>query len=172
MCFRCDTDDESYDPLIGACRSCFDYEELKMLKLHVHAALIKAWADGAEIEVRSPPGSGWRSCEHPAWCVGAEYRIKPTPHKWQKEVDAFKAGSSCQWRWLEMRDPPLGHIWHQCVAPDWNNERIEFRIKPGAVVQHWYFEPSMHRGMGEQAGMANLKLTFENGVLMRAEVLK
>ncbi len=43
---------------------------------HKHAELIKAWADGAEIEVR-PPGSRdfYLSC-NPCWYDRHEYRIK------------------------------------------------------------------------------------------------
>jgi len=49
---------------------------------HKHADLIKAWADGAEIEYRSYSSSNW----HPI-CLGwtwdttliVEYRIKPEP---------------------------------------------------------------------------------------------
>ena len=39
---------------------------------HKHAALIKAWADGAEIQ--------WRQCEGDAWkpaSLSLEYRVKP-----------------------------------------------------------------------------------------------
>jgi hypothetical protein len=45
---------------------------------HKHAALIKAWADGAEIEKRW--GNEWLKhawCD--AWHHDLEYRIKPTP---------------------------------------------------------------------------------------------
>lgn len=46
---------------------------------HKHAALIKAWADGAEIEV-SMDGSHWSDCRGaPAFNVNFKYRIKPEP---------------------------------------------------------------------------------------------
>jgi hypothetical protein len=43
-----------------------------------HAALIKLWADGAEIQYkyRSQPEE-WRDCPHPGWHDTDEYRIKP-----------------------------------------------------------------------------------------------
>lgn len=45
---------------------------------HKHAALIKAWADGAEIQWRR--GDEWMSClPSPAWYEDKEYRIKPEP---------------------------------------------------------------------------------------------
>jgi hypothetical protein len=51
---------------------------------HIHAELIKAWADGAEIEARYLKASGWTEWRLEdggfIWYVGgAEYRIKPEP---------------------------------------------------------------------------------------------
>ena len=45
---------------------------------HKHAALIKAWADGAEIEVKNS-GGYWVGCIDPYWSSDAKYRIKPEP---------------------------------------------------------------------------------------------
>lgn len=44
---------------------------------HKHAELIKAWADGAEIEFDT--GVGWKSVSGPCWSEINRYRIKPTP---------------------------------------------------------------------------------------------
>ena len=46
-----------------------------MNKPHKHAELIKAWADGAEIEylIRN---TEWRTTTQPAWDQCTEYRIK------------------------------------------------------------------------------------------------
>jgi hypothetical protein len=52
-----------------------------MNKPHKHAELIKAWADGAEIEVNCPK-NGWVSVSNPYWSDDreqSEYRIKPKP---------------------------------------------------------------------------------------------
>ena len=46
---------------------------------HKHADLIKAWADGAEIETRPYSDAGWFPLEEPHWHVEREYRIKPEP---------------------------------------------------------------------------------------------
>lgn len=54
---------------------------------HKHAELIKAWADGAEIECRSVSVNKWVTLDgpggdtQPAWLDGCEYRIKPQPPK-------------------------------------------------------------------------------------------
>ena len=45
------------------------------MKPHKHAELIKAWADGAEIEVKKP--DGWEIRFSPKWHPDNEYRIKP-----------------------------------------------------------------------------------------------
>ena len=45
---------------------------------HKHAALIKAWADGAEIE-RRDSDCYWISVNQPVWNTDSEYRIKPEP---------------------------------------------------------------------------------------------
>ncbi len=56
-------------------------KELKQMNKtpHVHATLIKAWADGAEIQYRR--GIHWYDVQpigcQPLWCKSTEYRIKP-----------------------------------------------------------------------------------------------
>ena len=51
-----------------------------MKQPHKHAELIKAWADGAEIEVWHPIDEEWVSREiAPLWYESYEYRIKPEP---------------------------------------------------------------------------------------------
>lgn len=51
-------------------------------KPHVHAELIKAWADGAEIQ--DWKGSFWQDCQYPTWNVFHLYRIKPEPIKTER----------------------------------------------------------------------------------------
>lgn len=46
---------------------------------HKYAEVIKAWADGAEIEVKYPSETTWRACVNPIWDLVHEYRVKPTP---------------------------------------------------------------------------------------------
>jgi hypothetical protein len=48
-------------------------------KPHKHAECIKAWADGAEIEVRSDDKDTWETKTMPTWFNCLEYRIKPQP---------------------------------------------------------------------------------------------
>ena len=44
---------------------------------HPHAALIKAWADGADVEFFID--GKWLIIKHPNWDYPVEYRIKPEP---------------------------------------------------------------------------------------------
>lgn len=46
---------------------------------HVHAELIKAWADGAEIEWLDQHADTWRLATVPGWDKFVTYRIKPEP---------------------------------------------------------------------------------------------
>jgi hypothetical protein len=61
-------------------------------KPHVHAALIKAWADGATIQCKwSDSKSGapdkWEDLGTPQWLRDCEYRIKPTTGKYRVWLD-------------------------------------------------------------------------------------
>ena len=47
-----------------------------MNKPHKHAKLIKAWADGAEIERKNPLTNEWVKSIDPMWVETSEYRIK------------------------------------------------------------------------------------------------
>lgn len=57
------------------------------MKPHKHAELIKAWADGAQIQSRwdMTNGKGWSDwrdeSETPEWFIDWEYRIKPEEKK-------------------------------------------------------------------------------------------
>jgi hypothetical protein len=50
-----------------------------MSKPHKHAKIIKAWADGAEIEYRSTGFTEWFECPEPKWFIDFQYRVKPQP---------------------------------------------------------------------------------------------
>ena len=58
-----------------------------MNKPHKHSEVIKAWADGAEIECRCPvSNSGWSPTNAPFWLEDYEYRVKPQPKKYKVDV--------------------------------------------------------------------------------------
>ena len=67
------------------------------MKLHKHAELIKAWADGAEIESKvldiNGEWSKWESELNPSWhtSIKIEYRIKTEPKPdWDEYLIFFK----------------------------------------------------------------------------------
>lgn len=64
------------------------------MKPHKHAELIKAWADGAEIEVFSRYNDDWMDCPDPTW-EQEEYRIKPEPEHEQRldRIRAYRVSS-------------------------------------------------------------------------------
>ena len=47
------------------------------MKPRVHAEMIKAWADGYEIEVFIPEQNKWVDVAKPEWFENMEYRVKP-----------------------------------------------------------------------------------------------
>lgn len=46
-------------------------------KPHVHAELIKAWADGAVIQAYDPVKGTWIKIRNPEWHGHIKYRVKP-----------------------------------------------------------------------------------------------
>jgi hypothetical protein len=71
------------------------------MKPHKHAELIKAWADGAEIEYREND-SPWFSAPRPVWNDWQEYRIKPEPKpdiEAYTRIDRWHKGSTASTKW-------------------------------------------------------------------------
>jgi len=61
---------------------------------HKHAELIKAWADGATIQVLTDDtgpsgetGNSWKTTAYPGWFTTYQYRIKPEPQVLECFVD-------------------------------------------------------------------------------------
>jgi hypothetical protein len=104
---------------------------------HKHAALIKAWADGAEIEVRYPSCRGgwtnWKGSTNPTWNPELEYRIKP--HKHQALMDAYANGAKIQ----------ISHkgVWLTCGGDPLWEESLEYRIKPPTKKYRLYLYKAM-----------------------------
>jgi hypothetical protein len=48
-----------------------------MNKPHKHAEVIKAWADGAMVQLRTDAGMEWTDIKDPSFCEDYQYRIKP-----------------------------------------------------------------------------------------------
>lgn len=54
-----------------------------------HAAMIHAWADGAQIQVRRSSDAEWKDTSSPNWHEAREYRIKPRIEKRRYRVALF-----------------------------------------------------------------------------------
>jgi hypothetical protein len=70
---------------------------------HLHADLIHAWADGAEIEYFNEHSNEWRTFvnEHNIWYEAWQYRIKPEPKpdivKYINVRLQYKDTGICRW---------------------------------------------------------------------------
>jgi len=47
------------------------------MKPHIHAEVIKAWADGAKIEFLELMSGHWFYTSNPDWHIEQQYRVKP-----------------------------------------------------------------------------------------------
>lgn len=116
---------------------------------HKHANMIKAWADGAEIVVRSP-GSEWRPAPWPKWIPSHEYRVKSDPYAhlrqaWREGKTVQLAGADKPGVWGDLPAPhPGGEDVYEFVFPpeeyrvklEWQAERDAFAA--GKVIQTPY----------------------------------
>ena len=76
---------------------------------HPHAELIKAWADGAEIQVFHPNLDTWDDCTYnPSWMVNIKYRIKPEPKP--DVVEYFRVGRRTYSLTFEWSDSPRANL--------------------------------------------------------------
>ena len=95
------------------------------MKPHKHAELIKAWADGAEIQAKLEDGS-WGDSLNPCWFIHSEYRIKPESKP--DIVKCFKAEAHpiLGLRFIECTDLPRneGEHWIKTV---WDAEKPELK---------------------------------------------
>ena len=56
---------------------------------HVHAELIKAWADGAEIEFKNMHDE-WKDTGPPIWYCDMDYRIKPAKSARDEQIEELE----------------------------------------------------------------------------------
>lgn len=148
---------------------------------HKHAATIKAWADGAKIEYQRSDGTWGEPIGSPSWSEATAYRVKPEPHKWQKEIDAYHAGKDVQFkllcwpegRWQTLPQPPRADKPREF---EFTSDTSTYRIKPKRVAFILLAErgPAFVRGIQVQSTAhpeGNLELIFEDGKLVEARVL-
>lgn len=100
-----------------------------MNKDHKWYDLAKQWMEGAAIQYRVC-GSEWTDISNPLWEEGEnfEYRVKPSPIKWQDERRAFEAGKTIEFR------NKIGNRWSEWRVTDcpvfFDMYGIEYRVQP------------------------------------------
>ena len=93
-------------------------------KPHKHAELIKAWADGAEIECLDKYVNRWYNARYPRWKENMEYRIKPEEDPYREFKQAHENGKTIQYS-------NISRIWIDCAnLPAFNLDPHHYRVKP------------------------------------------
>jgi hypothetical protein len=150
---------------------------------HKYADVIKAWADGEEIQFRAHewrwntwsalteyPEYGSRTGIVPSFGESLEWRVKPK-HKWLDVEKAHLAGEQIQFRQEDGTE--WGRQWHDVhpyydvcnfTAPD-----IEWRIKPKVTYGYFScFDCGIYYSYEQEA---NLKVVYEDGKPVSAEII-
>ena len=93
---------------------------------HKHADLIKAWADGAEIEWLEPRSEEWLPVETPCWDSRMAYRVKPAPDPYADLKAAHARGETIQFRWTSSSSSR----WADLSTVEWIQPAYCYRVKP------------------------------------------
>jgi hypothetical protein len=136
-------------------------------KPHIHAEVIKAWADGAEIEVFNVfyPGGRWQATSvPPKFEPSYEFRVKPAPDPYAELRQALREGKKIEYQ--SQFDGEWSEI--SVVNPDrkFLHGPERYRVKPEPVVCHTLTEVENPRLLLT----ARLFCTWTDGVLTKAEV--
>ena len=99
------------------------------MKPHKHAELIKAWADGAEIQVRAGNNCSWSDAgETPRRVDSLQYRIKPEPKPDVVRYLICAPNKYTTHYWLEVELlPPLSADWKTVMRITRDSETNELK---------------------------------------------
>jgi hypothetical protein len=105
---------------------------------HKHAEVIKAWADGAEIQVRCSPSEVWRDIDPTrpiTWNVTYEYRIKPKlkrTNKYRRYIWELPSGkpvlcaiSETKWSGSDIEGTEAGQGFIKWIDTEWQYHEYE-----------------------------------------------
>ena len=92
------------------------------MKPRVHCDLIKAWADGAIIQMKCFEGT-WQTTPTPTWSIANEYRIKPEPRKFKFRFFLTKTNSIRCWTesWMSSET----EVERDLTFEKWISEKME-----------------------------------------------
>lgn len=98
-------------------------------KPHKHAELIKAWADGAEIQYEKGKGT-WIDMDYHslAWHPECKYRIKP-----KEPVVRYARLNKSQESTSHLGKFTYVHL-HECLVEDWDNVKATFDPDTGKLI--------------------------------------
>lgn len=100
---------------------------------HKHAEVIKAWADGAEIQFRFQDSKTWHDISSPQWTPEHEYRVKPAPKPDRNEYLVVHKGSGV-WRKPTLREAQERAL-HDSVIIHLIYDGETDKIKTSTIVQ-------------------------------------
>lgn len=103
--------------------------ENKKLVPHKHAEVIKAWADGEQIQYYDGLCDKWLDIDDPDWCENQSYRVKPevVKPKWPESTMSDKELQA-------VMDNPDNHEGGWDLARDIANAAIAHALETGLVV--------------------------------------
>lgn len=100
-----------------------------MNKPHKHAELIKAWADGAEIQVSVfqclGRGQTWLDDTNPGWHEHCEYRIKPREFEENAFYPVTRNCETLVVRYDKNESFWVGHIKYYLSDFDWIGDKLK-----------------------------------------------
>lgn len=88
-------------------KNSFTKKGTREMKPHKHAELIKAWADGAEIEFSESLYGDWIPTKQPEWSEKLNYRIKPEPKPDVISYVFCTKGGTLAWKYYQIGDANL-----------------------------------------------------------------
>ena len=141
---------------------------------HKHAELIKAWADGAEIECKGGLYyQNWEPVSQPNWSNSCyDFRIKPIPDPYAELKAAYLAGKDIEFR------SPLGWLaYGRIELPRWSSPVSDYRIKPEDIVFYEQYSAGGEEGnwfaLRKGVGARKVKFTADRdtGILKSVELL-
>lgn len=140
-------------------------------KQHPHAELIKAWADGANIQYKNE-NNEWITVNHPSWYKNNEYRIKPEepsnepwkPKKGMSYLIVNSCGSVDYKLWgsstLDEKHYKIGNCFHLQSDAEAAAERVKAALK-GELVDKEEHERVCTQNKALRAGLKEAQKGLE-----------